>query len=333
MIGAGSLERAQGNLEEARQLLEQALNVYRELRDEVGTARALDELGSIAYLKCDFQMGESLCRQSLALYRRHYDLEGVASSLFSMGHWATTRGLFRESDSHLKECLALCKSLGFVQGQGAALASIARLRLHLGDAEMASRLASQALEYSARIRDDWNIGFIELVSGEAARHRNDLDLADRHLLASLNHFKTRGDQWGFARSMRCMASVKRMRGQMQPARSLLQHSMTICKSLESHWDLAQALEEQAHLVIAEEQNLEAAMISLGAAQELRDTVGAPLPPVDQAALFSIVERAKTELGEAQTSSCLKVGRSRALAEIKQSGLGQTNQARKEEQVV
>ncbi|MDQ3620089.1 MAG: tetratricopeptide repeat protein [Actinomycetota bacterium] len=310
LMGAGSLERAQGNLEEARGLLEQALNVYRELRDEVGTARALDELGSIAYLKCDFEMGESLCGQSLALYRKHHDLEGVASSLFSMGHWATTRGQFEESDSLLKECLALCKSLGFVQGQGAALASIARLRLHLGDAETASRLAGQALAYSTRIRDDWNIGFIELVSGEASMHRSDLDLADRHLLESLGHFKTRGDQWGFARSMRCMASVKRMRGQMQPARSMLQHSMTICKSLESHWDLAQALEEQAHLVVAEDQDLKTAMTSLGAAQQLRDTVGAPLPPMDQAALLSIVRRAKAELGEAQTSSCLEKGRRR-----------------------
>lgn len=330
LMGAGSLERAQGNLEEARRLLEQALNVYRELRDEVGTARALDELGSIAYLKCDFQMGESLCGQSLALYRKHHDLEGVASSLFSMGHWATTRGQFEDSDSLLNECLTLCKSLGFVQGQGAALASIARLRLHLGDAEMASRLASQALEYSTRIRDDWNIGFIELVSGEAAIHRIDLDLADRHLLASLGHFKTRGDQWGSARSMRCMASVKRMRGQMQPARFMLEHSMTICKSLESHWDLAHALEEQAHLVIAEKQDLKAAMTSLGAAQLLRDTVGAPLPPVDQAAWFSIVSRAKTELGEAQTSSCLEIGQRRALAYMNQSGLGPTNEARKEE---
>ncbi len=319
LMGAGSLERAQGNLEEARGLLEQALNVYRELRDEVGTARALDELGSIAYLKCDFEMGESLCGQSLALYRKHHDLEGVASSLFSMGHWATTRGQFEESDSLLKECLALCKSLGFVQGQGAALASIARLRLHLGDAETASRLAGQALAYSTRIRDDWNIGFIELVSGEASMHRSDLDLADRHLLESLGHFKTRGDQWGFARSMRCMASVKRMRGQMQPARSMLQHSMTICKSLESHWDLAQALEEQAHLVVAEDQDLKTAMTSLGAAQQLRDTVGAPLPPMDQAALLSIVRRAKAELGEAQTSSCLEKGRRRALAEMKTLG--------------
>ena len=330
LMGAGSLGRAQGNLEEARRLLEQALKVYRELRDEVGTARALDELGSIAYLKCDFQMGESLCGQSLALYKKHHDLEGVASSLFSMGHWATTRGQYEESDSLLKECLALCKSLSFVQGQGAALASLARLRLHLGDTVMASRLAYQALEYSTRIRDDWNIGFIELVSGEAAKHRSNLDLADRHLLASLSHFKTRGDQWGFARSMRCMASVKRMRGQMQPARSMLEHSMTICRSLESQWDLAQALEEQAHLVIAEEQDLERAMNSLGAAQHLRDTVGAPLPPVDQTAVFSIIRRAKIEVGEARTSSCLEKGRRWALAEMKQRGSGSTSETRKRE---
>ena len=309
MMGAGSLGRAQGNLEESKDFLEDALNTYRSLNDEIGTARALDELGSLAYLECDFTLGESLCRESLTLYKRHGDLEGMASSLFSMGHWETPRGRYQHSEALLSECLDLCKRLDFIQGQGAALASLARLRLYLGNPSMAIGLASQALGYSSRIRDDWNIGFIELVRGDASKNLLDLSAARRYLEASLSHFRRRGDLWGLARGMRSMGAVERLQGQFRTANSLLQDSMAICRTLGSQWDMAGALEEQAHQVIARERDFEIAMSLLGRAQQLRDTVGAPLPPCEVSEVSQISHEAEAELGRARAAECWDLGKS------------------------
>ncbi len=308
LMGAGSLGRAQGNLEEAEHFLEEALDIYRSLKDEIGTARALDELGSLAYLKCDFTIGESLCEQSLMLYKKHRDLEGMASSLFSMGHWQTPRGQFQKSEALLSECLDLCKRMGFIQGQGAALASLARLRLYLGNHLMASHLASQALGYSSRIRDDWNIGFIELVRGDAARYRRDLSAASRSLDVSLSQFRRRGDLWGLARGMTSMAAVERLQGHLESANTLLSDSMAICRTLGSHWDMAGALEERAHAVVSLERDFEVAMTLIGTAQYLRDTVGTPLPPCDAPEISMIAQEAESELGKGRAMECWEFGR-------------------------
>ena len=308
LMGAGSLGRAQGNLAEAEHFLEEALDVYRNLKDEIGTARALDELGSLAYLKCDFIVGESLCEESLMLYKKHGDLEGVASSLFSMGHWQTPRGQFQQSEALLSECLDLCKRLDFIQGQGAALASLARLRLYLGDHLMASRLASHALGYSSRIKDDWNIGFIELVRGDAAKNRRDLSAASRSLDVSLSQFRRRGDLWGLARGMRSMAAVERLQGNLEPSNTLLSDSIAICRSLGSRWDMAGALEERTHAVLAQERDFEVAITLLGTAQHLRESAGTPVPPCDAPGLSRIAEEAQLELGKERARECWELGR-------------------------
>jgi len=307
LIGAGSLARAQGDIDEADGFLQRALTSYRELADQRGTAKALDELAALAYLQGNHQRGESLCRESRDLYEQAGEPEGVASTLFSLGHWAATTGNYVESDQLLRKSLELCESLRFLQGRGAALASLARLNLYLGDFQPASELADRARTFSARINDDWNIAFLDFILGEIDKHLGAFAAAEEHHRASLVSFRKRGDMWGIARTLRALASVKRRSNAFGQALAMLQQSLHLCLKLNDRWEMAQVLEEMSHLRM-HSQETRSALLLFGSAQALRTVIGTPFPPCDEGDSQELVRLAEEELGVKTTNELIDGGR-------------------------
>jgi predicted ATPase len=325
LIGAGSLARAQGEINEATAFLRRALSMYRDLDDQCGTAKALDELAALAYLRGDHPQGRALCEESRDLYESAGGLEGVASTLFSLGHWSATTGDFRQSERLLRQSLALCETLQFTQGRGAALASLARLYVFTGEYGNASAFAEQARIFSSRINDEWNMAFLDFVLGEISRHTGDLTLSEELHETSLVRFRRRGDIWGVARTLRALSSVKRQSGNNEQALALLRQSLRLCAKLGALWETAQGFEELG-LIRMQADDMRTAIILIGAASALRSDIGTPLPPCEEGVHRDLIRRAAEAVGMQQVENWREAGRKCDGTQVVQMALPDFNEA-------
>jgi hypothetical protein len=98
--------RYQGDLAEARELLEKSLTQYRELGHRPGIARALKSLGDIALERCDFTTTRALYAESLAIVQEleikeglAYLLEGFAGLSCAQNQPARATRLFGAADA------------------------------------------------------------------------------------------------------------------------------------------------------------------------------------------------------------------------------------------
>jgi tetratricopeptide (TPR) repeat protein len=81
----------QGDHEEARQVLDQALAISRAIGDDRGVARALAHLGDVAARSEDLEQARSLYLDSLEIRRALGDLSGIASGMEKLASVITAR--------------------------------------------------------------------------------------------------------------------------------------------------------------------------------------------------------------------------------------------------
>ena len=102
----GNVARAQGNYADARTLLEESLAIRRELEDKRGIALTLNNLGNLAYEQGDYALARVLYEESLMIDRKLKNKVGIASSLGNLGNCAYEYGDYTAAHEFHKESLA-----------------------------------------------------------------------------------------------------------------------------------------------------------------------------------------------------------------------------------
>src|SRR5207245_1515940 len=117
--------------------------------------------------------------------------------------------------------------------------------------------------------------------GSMAREQGDLGAARALLAESLAIYRELGDKAGIAWSLLGLGEVAHKEGDYGAARALLEESLATNRELGHKPNIAQNLEGLAALAVTQEQSERAARL-FGAAEGLREAMGAPLPPADRA---------------------------------------------------
>ena len=91
LAGLGDVARAQGLIEPARERLAESLAHFREARDAMGTAFALNRLGNLAGATGQHELGREWLEEALALRRELGDRRGVGMTLGNLGVLAAAR--------------------------------------------------------------------------------------------------------------------------------------------------------------------------------------------------------------------------------------------------
>ena len=100
-----------------------------------------------------------------------------------------------------------------------------------------------------------------------------------------------------ARSLVAMGRVKRTLGEVVPATGLLMEGLDLFRSLGQKLGIASAIEELGAVSAVKGDGRQAVML-FSMAHAMRETLGAPLPPVDRAAHDSVLAACRTQLGKA-----------------------------------
>jgi len=308
-------------------------------------------LGQVYELLGEWKEADLAYRRSLGLAQSEGDLEAQGRGQTAVGELFRKQGTYPDASAWLAQAQTSFQQLGDQAGVARVLHFSGTLAAQQGDYSTAGDLYQQSLAIRQRLDDRLGIASLLSNLGIVARFRGDYTYAqelneqslairrsvgDRWAIAnSLNnqgtvyldqgkHHEARlkleeavellrevGDRWHYANAVNNLANVFRGLGEYSAARSLYNESLAINRELGDGWALAYLLEDIGYLNAAKG-HPEQALQLVGAAESLRASIGAPLPPAEQEGLEKLLQPARQSLSREAQLAALSSGRAMSL---------------------
>ncbi|GAA1513331.1 ATP-binding protein [Kribbella lupini] len=271
-----------GHYGEGSDWLERALALV-DGQPDLQAAKAKAELGAgmLAFLQCEYDVATARLQSSLAQYKELGDTAGTALVMQRLGSVARERGDYVTAENLHCQSYDLFESLGDRAGMAWAhnqLGFVAWLR---GDLEIAARRCKRARDAFRTVGDGEGLAWSLISLGTIAQYGGELIEAEELLQESLALSQRLGYREGVAWSLNQLGIVERRRGLTERAVHLLDESLAEHRDLGDRWRSASVLEELA--TVAQQRNrTEYAAFLLGAADGIREVIGAPVPDVEKA---------------------------------------------------
>jgi predicted ATPase/DNA-binding CsgD family transcriptional regulator len=269
LYGLGWVGWYRGNYTAVRSLAEEALALWREVGDKDLIAWALHLLTSLASQQGEYDRARALCEESVTTHRESGNKSGLAHELYELA-WLlfVSQGDPATVHALLEESLTLCKELGDKLGLANYCSLAGQLALQQGDAATARSLIEESL-----------------VLYRETGYRLE----------------------GISESLSILGKVAAVQGDYTAARALYEESLAIAREVGHKLDIASCLQGLASIVAAQGEYAWAAQL-WGAAESLREVMGAPIPPVYRADYERAVAAARAQLGEKAFAAAWAEGR-------------------------
>ncbi len=338
--GAGNMAYAQGDYVAAQTLYKEALTARREISDRQGIAGTLLSLGNLAYSQGDYVAAQALYEEALAMYREIGDRQGIANTLGNLGTVAYSQSDYVAAQALYEESLATKREIGDRQGIANTLGNLGNVAYAQGDYVAAQALHEESLVIEREIGNRWGIAITLNNLGNVASNRGNRVAARTLYEESLAIKREIGDRRGIAAALGNLGIEASLQGDYVAARTLYEESLAIKWEIGDRSGITEALEGFAALAAAEaprkssladptsalddESARYAARAARlwGAAQALREAIGAPLPPNDQEEYEGDVAAARAILGEAEFAAVWEEGRALTLEQAIEYALSQ-----------
>jgi tetratricopeptide (TPR) repeat protein len=212
---------------------------------------------------------------------------------------------------HLDELLTLSQRLGDRESTAAALHGMAMLAFQEGDNDRAASLEEESLTFAEGKRYA-----LFPLSGLAwdAFFRVDYVRAREHIERSIDVCRAFGDDSELAETIAILAVVAALTGETQEAHGLLDESLALLRKLDNTPGLILRVLPGFAILIAVEGDATRALKLIGAAEALREALGASGGRVALALRDRVVELAAKALDAADVEAALAEGRSLTLDE-------------------
>jgi predicted ATPase/serine/threonine protein kinase len=257
-------------------------------------ARALFAAGALAGEQGDYVSADALIGESQDIARQLGDKTGVAVSLNALGVFARdrddaaiARGLFEES-------LALWRELGDQKAVARALSNLANVVKLQGDYDRARALHVECLSIFRGLGDRTGVAWSLDYQGDVERDRGDSAAAQTLYEQGLAIFREVDDRWGIGGTLADLGSLAREQGDYRTAHSMYRESIKCFQELDHKRGIARLLEYFA-CSAADQLEGERSLRLAGAAAALRQNIGAPLAPAEQAKLEASLDAARQAL--------------------------------------
>ncbi|GBL14103.1 regulatory protein AfsR [Microcystis aeruginosa NIES-1211] len=216
---------------EALQSWEQALQIYREIRNRQGEAGSLGNLG-IAYSSLgQYQKAIEFYQQSLTIAKEIGDRQGEANSLGNLGNAYRSLGQYQKAIEYLQQQLTIAKEIGDRQGEANSLGNLGIAYGSLGQYQKAIEFYQQSLTIAKEIGDRQGEANSLGNLGNAYRSLGQYQKAIEYLQQQLTIAREIGDRQGEANSLGNLGIAYRSLGQYQKAIEYQQQSLTIAREI------------------------------------------------------------------------------------------------------
>lgn len=249
-------------------------------------------------------LGHSAAQQGTAV--RAKALSGAGTLAFSLGDLAAARSLHREA-------LVIRRELGHAWGIAASLYNIGGVHAAQGDFAAAHPLFEESLEVMRSLGNDWSVAVALSNLGLLASKLGDHRAARERHQESLTLRRGLGDALGVAESLNHLGHLALSQGDIEQAATAFHEALTIDQEAGNALGIAIAFEAFATLALMQGETRRAAHL-WGAAEVLREALGAPLSELAREAQAHEVSLARDLPGGARLASAWNEGRGLTLEE-------------------
>lgn len=263
-------------------------------------------LAELARKRGKYAEAEEWLAKAYVLFEGLGNQDGIAQVLHFKGTVATHQGDFKTAESFYKESLEIRKAQGDHAREASLLSNLAILARLGGDLDRSVALNQEALALRRELGDKWAIAVSLNNLGNVSTDQGKFEQARQYHEEGLALRREVGDMWVVANSLNNLGNLARDQKDFDLAMSRYRESLVIVKEYNDRWAAAYLLEDIACLAELRGQ-AESALQLMGAAEALRQTLGAPRSPAEQQKLQVNLDKAKEKLGPA-ADEFLEAGR-------------------------
>ena len=302
------------HLAEGREGLGRLLKLAGATAPTKARTRALFAAGVLATGQGDYASAQVLLSESRDISLGLGDKTGVAVSLNALAVIARDRGDVSTAYTLLEESLSLWRELGDQKAVARALSNLANVAKLQGAHNLSRALYGECIAIFRELGDRTGIAWSLNYQGDVARDQGDCASAKALYEQGLAIFRELGDRWGIAGTVADLGSLAREQQNYAMAHSRYRESIKIFRELEHKRGIARLLECFACLAAAQ-LDAERSLRLAGAAAALRQSIGVPLTPAEQAKLESALEPARRTLDETASASAWSEGGRRPVEQV------------------
>ncbi|MGW3324289.1 AfsR/SARP family transcriptional regulator [Streptomyces virginiae] len=285
--------------------------VFRSLGDRWGEAAALSALATRALYRGDLAELRRNAEAGARLFAELGDEWGRLQASEQLGILAEIGGDYPEAARLHEEGVRSARELELYTQVSFRLARQGRIALLTGDTVRAADLHEQARRLAAEQAHRPALQFAEIGLALGARRVGDLDAAEARLLPWLDWNRRLGVDIGVALILAQLGYVAELRGDAPLARTLHRDGLAAARRSGDPRALALAFEGLAGAGSAAADpgdRAAAAAELLGAAAELRESLGTPLPAAERQDVDRATARLRARLGDEAFATAFARGR-------------------------
>ena len=201
-----------GQWDKAQERVEEALTLFRQLRNQKGTASSYHNLGIIAELRGAYDEALEWYRRSLVLKEELGDRAGLATSYHQLGRIAEERGAYDEALEWYQRSLALAEELGDRAGMAGSYHQLGIITQKRGAYDEALEWYQRSLALAEELGDRAGMARSYHQLGMIAQERGAYDEALEWYRRSLALNEELGDRAGMAMSYGQIGALFTTRG-------------------------------------------------------------------------------------------------------------------------
>lgn len=321
LIQAGRLAWAQSDYAAAGAFSEESLALSRALGDTQAVADALNTLGLVAWTRSDYPAARTIYEEGLVVSRELGDRRRTAVLLNNLGIVAETQGDYAVSGERHEESLHIRRAIGDRHGVAYSLGNLGRVAALEGEYTRARAYFEEGLDICRDLGD--KLGTCNLMNrlGLVAYRQGDVPRAMALSEESLVLARELGDKESIADTLCTLGRLAHHRGDLERATDLVRESLAFRRDLGDRPGIAECLEQLAAIALDRKDPEQTARL-LGAADAIRQSTGAPLPPADRVDHQRRLTAARTQLGADRFNDAWTGGRAMPLEQAVAQGLDQ-----------
>jgi len=242
MSGAGHIAQNTGAVGEAEQHFQAVLEIRRHLGDEAGVARALSDLGWIAWRQCDFPKARRLSVECLTLAERIGATRVAALALTNLGATALFEGDLAEASAAFARSSVLRAEVADQRGVAFADTFLAWAKCRAGDLDQALALLERAEDTLRSVGDQRLVYFARDIRAETFIRQGDPATAAAILqIDSMTGVRRFGDRWSVAHGLAVASWASRLLGRFDRAVAFATESLELRRAEGDRYGEAECL--------------------------------------------------------------------------------------------
>ena len=305
-VRAGALEGAAnfaselGDYASGNALRRESLAIRRKIKDKSGIASSLNNLGIDAQYQGEYVSARAYLEEALAVWRELGNKQGVAIALTNLGRAVFLQGEYETARALHEQGLSTAKEIGDKRGTALCLTNLGFVVYAQGKYDDARALYDEALTIERELGNRGAVATLLIELGYVSFMLNDYTSARALHEQGLAVCREIGQKVGISYALHGLGLLTFAQGDHEAARALLQESLAMLRNMDNKLNVASNLAGlgavASSMHVGEEETIRGARL-LGAANALKERLGAVWSPEDHAIFERGVSAARDRLGE------------------------------------